>query len=335
MIQRRLLFSLCLLAPGVAALEPVGEPGWSGYVNLGASGGQVESNLLSEIGVLNVDLGDADLGDYGSPGGEDVYMPVADFDLGYTLSNGRTRIMLSNDASDIVRFDRSTAILVQHDTQSAGSVELGLFSASEAETRVWEDPYQLDGKRDDTELGVTGLRLVWDRILGTGFQTRISYRERDLDDERSGQSLGLDPAERELLDRNGDIVQAEFSYRFPVGAAHSIRPHVRYVDRDLDGGAMAQDGFTVGVIHEYASESVFWQGELRYSQWDSKKENPIFSKNNDVDRVYFTGALLFPGAFGWTRWVPNISVVYAHEDSEIAFYDAKAWLITAAVMRTF
>lgn len=326
---------LALITPTAFALDPVGDPGWSGHINLGAAGGQVESNLLAEIGGFGIDLGDENLNDFGSPGSEDIWMPVADIEFGYTFRNGKTRVSFANDNSDLVHFDRSSAILIQHDGAAWGSVEAALFSASAVETRVWEDPYRLDGGRDDTELAVTGARLVWDRVLGTGLQVRGSFRERDLDDERSGEDLGLTEPERDLLDRNGDIFQLEFSYRIPVAARHHLRPRIRFIDRDLDGDAMAQDGVAVGLAHEYAGNGFVWQGDVSYAQLESDGRNPVFGKDNDLDRVSVTGVLLFPGAFGWDRWIPNVSIAYAYEDSDISFYDAKTWIVSAAVLRSF
>ena len=331
----RLLILLATAAPACFALEPVGEPGWSGHVNLGAAGGQVESNLLAEIGGFGIDLGDQNLTDFGSPGSEDLVLPMADLEFSYTFGDGRTRLSLANDASDLVHFDRSTAIQLQHDTESWGSVEASFFNASAMETRVWEDPYQLDGDRDDTELAVTGGRLVWDRVLGSELQIRASVRERDLDEERSGEELGLSQPERDLLDRNGDIAQLEVSYPFAVSDGHQLRPRIRFIDRDIDGDAMAQDGIAIGVTHQYMGDGLIWQGEVNFAQFDADETNPIFSQKNDVERVSFMGALLFPGAFGWEKWVPNLSVVYSSEDSDIAFYDAEVWMFGAAVMRRF
>ena len=62
---RYLPIILSLTAPAVLALDPVGEPGWSGHINLGAAAGQVESNLLAEIGGFGIDLGDEDLDGFG------------------------------------------------------------------------------------------------------------------------------------------------------------------------------------------------------------------------------------------------------------------------------
>lgn len=178
-------------------------------------------------------------------------------------------------------------------------------------------------------------RIVWDRVLGTGFQVRGSFRERDIDNERSGESLGLEETERDLLDRNGDVYQLEISYEIPVNGQHNLRPRIRLIDRDLDGKAMAQDGVAVGLTHEYMADGLIWQGDVSYAELESDEENPGFGKDNDMERVAITGVLLFPGAFGWKHWIPNLSVAYASEDSDISFYDAKTWVVSAAILRSF
>jgi hypothetical protein len=120
-----------------------------------------------------------------------------------------------------------------------------------------------------------------------------------------------------------------------VNGQHNLRPRIRLIDRDLDGKAMAQDGVAVGLTHEYMADGLIWQGDVSYAELESDEENPGFGKDNDMERVAITGVLLFPGAFGWKHWIPNLSVAYASEDSDISFYDAKTWVVSAAILRSF
>ncbi len=56
------------IAMPALALEPMPkEPGFSGFVNLGAGTGSVESNFLARVAGIDVDLGDDTIQDFGSP----------------------------------------------------------------------------------------------------------------------------------------------------------------------------------------------------------------------------------------------------------------------------
>ena len=52
----------------------------------------------------------------------------------------------------------------------------------------------------------------------------------------------LDPADRPLLDRDGDIWKAQVLYRIKSGERHVFEPALRYTNWDLDGAAMAHAG---------------------------------------------------------------------------------------------
>lgn len=330
-----LAVSIAALTAPAFALEPLdGSTGWSGQVNLGAGAGQVESNFLAQLG--GIDLGDETLDTAGSPDSEDVFLPVAAFEVGYTFSNKITRLSLGNDFADHVNFDRSSALTLHHEFEGVGIVEGTFLNSTLLETKVWDDPYLVGADRNDTEMAVSGGRIVWDKIFGTDFEVRLSARERDLDDERSGESIpGLSAAERGLLDRNGDIYQFEASYLFKLNEQNSLRPHVRYIDRDLDGDAMSQDGGEIGLTHVFSSNEIRWQTQLAYASLDGDKDNPIFGDANDSDRITFSSVMFFPGAFDLDKWVPNVSVIYGDEDSDVDFNDSTTWLINAAIMRRF
>ena len=331
-----LALSAAAVATPALALEPLdGSTGWSGFINLGAGAGQVESNFLAELSGFNIDLGDKNLDTAGSPDSEDVFIPVLAGQVSYTFSNKVTSLSLGNDFADHVNFDRSSALTLHHEFGKPGIVEATFLNASAVETRVWEDPYLVGSPREDTEMAVSGFRVVWDRIFGTEFEARISTRERDLDNEKSGEGLGLSAADQKLLDRNGDINQLEVSYKFKLNEQNTLRPHVRYIDRDLDGDAMSQDGTEVGVTHEFTSNEIRWKTQLAYASLDGDADNPIFGDANDTDRIVFSSVMFFPGFFGLDKWVPNVGFIFGDEDSDVYVNDSTTWMVNAAIYRRF
>ena len=72
--------------------------------------------------------------------------------------------------------------------------------------------------RDETNRDTMGLRLIWDRIMGT--QLQYTYRDIDINNEKSGEFLGLSPGDRKLLERDGDRHVLEALYRFNFAQKH-------------------------------------------------------------------------------------------------------------------
>jgi hypothetical protein len=327
-----------IATPSLALDKLPDESGFSGFVNLGAGVGSVESNFLARIAGLDIDLGDDTIDDLGSPDDEDLLMPAGGLNLGYTFANKKTRVAIGNDLTDFLQFDRSTLLSLRHDFDTIGHIQLGLLSSSGAATEVWADPYLVGEKRKDTEMSSTGARITWDKIFGSNFELKVQSRERDIDDERSGESadLGLSRAERKLLDREGDIARAELGYVFNIGnGTHLIRPSVAFIDRDLDGDAMSQDGYEVAVSYAYVTDGFRWVNNAVVGSLEGDKKNPIFDEVNDEDRVALSSAMFFPGLFGLEKWTPNVSVAWGEGDSDIDFNDTNVWIATVSMFRSF
>lgn len=319
------------------ALEPIGKPGWSGYVSIGVGFGGVKTNMLDSVSGFDVSLGKDRINDLGSPSTETLILPMFAAEAGYTFSNGKTRFFLGNDFRDYVQFDRSTVFALRHDFDSVGTLQLAYLSTPLANTEVYSDPYQTDIKREGTGFQEDGLRLTWDRILGTGFELKVSHTEADLDRERSGQALELSPEDQASLDRNGDILNAELGYLFKVGGRHFLRPSVVYVDRDLDGEAMATESILFEVSHVYSrpESGLRLVTKAGYGQQDSDAINPIFQRKLEGDRYSLASSAYFAGAFGWKNWVPHMGFFYARADADIDFYESELWALNAGVFRRF
>ena len=159
------------------ALPPMGEPGFDGLVNLGYSGGEIETNFLAEIDGPNIDLGPDNIDDLGSPESEGLGLPIASFDIGWVFSGGKTRLSLANDFSDLIEFDRTTRLSLRHDFDSIGQTRLDLLSPAGLATRVYADPYQTNVDRKTTDMETKGVQLTWDGIFGSGFGLEIAVKE--------------------------------------------------------------------------------------------------------------------------------------------------------------
>ena len=320
--------------PALALSPSVGEPGFSGQINLGLGAGNVESNFLAET--IGIDLSDKTLDSLNSNDDEDITMPVAGFDLGWTFSGGNMRVSIgADDRGEALDFDPATKLAFRYDNDRFGNVELAGLG-SRGFTDVWADPYDTTKDRSNSEITSSGGRLTWDKIFSSNFEVMIETREIDLDDEDSGNSIArLTAADRKLLEREGDVNRISLGYVFELNDRHSLRPAITYVDHDLDGDAMSRDGVVGKLGYGYRGDSFNLNVVGKYGQFDGDKTNPIFDDVNDIDTYSLGASVQFPGLFGLDKWVPNASAIYAESDSDIDFNDAQVWIVSFAMFRKF
>jgi hypothetical protein len=326
----------CVALP-VTALERIaGYPNWSGYWNVGIGGGYTESNFLAGIDGIGVDLGDDIINGLGSPDSKTYALPVLGGQFAYTLDNDKTHFIFGNAHGDLMQFEYDFRVALQHDFDFLGSFRAAYLAPSYISTEVWSDPYGVGFSRSDTEQSSTGGRFTWDKILSTGLELKATYRDREIDEEFSGQSLGLTFDEQALLSREGDIITVELGYRMKFGSKkHSFRPSVTYVHRDLDGAAMAQEGIGADLTYTYTGRGLRWITNFGYTYLEGDEKNPIFDKTNDANRFMFSSKAFFPRMFGWKNWMPVINLRMGMEDSDIDFNDSTVAIISTTLFRNF
>lgn len=335
-MRKRLMAAILgsLVVPAYA-IDPIGDQkGWSGHVNLGAGFGAIETNFLSEIS--GFDLGDEKIDALDSPDDDDIGIPALGFNVGYNFEGGKTRVQLSNIVVEPLDAGLFSQLALIHDFGHIGTMQIAGISNLSSRVKEYADPYQSNVKRDDTDADQGGGRFTWDKMFGSNFEIDVIARNKNIDDEDSGIDLGLSKAQRDLLDRQGDIMDVSIGYQFELeGGKHQLRPMVGYIDRDLDGDAMSQDGFTIGLDYTYMTSSLMWVNKLSFSDLDGDKDNPIFGDSNDADEFEVGTTLMFPGAFGLKHWMPTVGVAYSDIDSDVDFNDSSIWLIRATMFRRF
>ena len=329
---------LALAAASAQAVPPVPqESGWSGHVNLGVGAGSSESNMIA--GVSSIDLGEEKISSLqDSPGSEDFVMPVAQFEVAYTFGENRTQFYLGNQVADYLSFDLESTLKthlgVRQEIPEIAVLDISL-SASSLPIDVWKDPYVVDAKRGDTERTATGLHFKFDQILGTGLEFGWSATEVEIDDERSGEGLGLSDAEQRSLDREGEVYRLNLSYDWKINERHRLVPVIGYVDKDLDGAAMAEDGLALVLRHLYSLDRWRFVSRVFYQDLESDARNPVFDQQGDVDKLGATFTAFYTRPFGLQRWTANATLGYQDSDSNIDFYDSTFGMVSLGMFYRF
>lgn len=325
--------------PGLSMQPMPKESGISGFINLGAGGISAESNMiagndLGDIGKKRIDS----LTD--SPDSESDVLPVLNGELAYTFASTRTQLFLGNSLEDFIRFETATLAGVRQELPDNSLLEISyVFSA--IPTEVWADPYVVDRNRSKTDRTASGLRLKYDKILGSDFEILFTWRSIELDDELSGltqlvQRGDLTAAQTKLLDREGDSYQFEVLYPFRFeNDKHVIAPAFNYTRLDLDGGAMANDRYQGQLTYFYTGDIFNVAANLFYAYADYDETNPIYLKKRNDNNYGGTLSVFYKNLFDVERLSLVGTVAGFKSDANIDFYDTTIGFFSLSVLYRF
>jgi hypothetical protein len=231
------------------------------------------------------------------PQSDDTFHPVITGEINYTFGNG-WQGFFGTSLEDAVTLDGVTQLGVRKDLGPDGGVLQGGLLFSGIPTQVWEDPYAEGVRRKDTDRDSTGVRLEWDRILGTAFDVTVSYRDISIDTERSGEgvtSVACDADCQDLLVRDGDQYSFDASYLFRLGEGgrHLVRPMVRYTMDDRDGEAISSDGYRLQLSYVFIGQGYTVASNLAYGSSSFDARNPIFGARTDTDGIVVDSTLFY------------------------------------------
>jgi hypothetical protein len=325
-----------LIAPLASSIEPIPEtPGWRGFVVVGAGYTDVKSNLVPGNDLIDVGR-DTIVSINDTAQSDDATHPIVGGEVNYTFGN-QWQVFLGTSLEDAVTLDGVAQFGVRKGLGGAGILQGG-FLFSGLPNEVWEDPYAEGVQRESTDRDSSGLRLQWDRILGSAFEFTVSYRDIEVDTERSGQgvtSVLCDAACQDLLRRDGDQVSLDLSYRFRPGPHHLLRPMVRYTSHELDGNAMSGDAYRLQLSYVYVGGAYTLVGNIAMGGRDHDEANPLYGIKTDSDRPAVDATLFYrlPSASG--RWQIVGNVLWGDDDSDVDFHDTEVFQISLGAMYRF
>ena len=327
-----------LTANTAQAVPPIPEKsGWRGQVNLAAGAGTSESNMIN--GIASIDMGNAKISSLDeSPDSKEFFLPGIQFEIAYTLAENRTQFYLGNLVADYTSFDLQTTLRthlgIRQEIPGITVVDISL-SRSSLPLDVWKDPYIVDARRGDTERTASGLHMAFDRIFGTALELKWSASEIEIDDERSGEDLGLSKPDQRLLRREGEVYNVNLRYDWKINQQHRLAPSIGWVDRDLDGAAMAEDGMSFALKYLYERNRWLFVSQVFYEDLKSDARNPIYNKQGSVDSIGAVFTALYSRPFGLEHWTANATLGYQDDDSNIDFYDSTFGLVSVGMLYRF
>jgi len=325
-------------APLASAIEPIPQtPGWRGFVVGGVGYTDLKSNVVAGNGIL--DIGRPQIGSVNdAPRSDDAVHPIVTGEVNYTFEN-QWQVFLGTSIEDAVTLDGVSQAGVRKDMGSPGVLQVG-YVFSGIPTQTWEDPYAEGVDREETDRDSAGMRVQWDRILGTAFQFTATYRDVSIERERSGQgvlSVACDAACQELLRRDGDQYSFDVSYLYKLGegSRHLLRPLVRYSVNDRDGEAISGDGYRLQLSYVFLGQGYSVASNVAYGSSSQDARNPLFGVKTDADGFAIDTTLFYrlPAASG--RWHAVGSVLWGKEDNDVRFHDNEVFSVSVGAMYRF
>jgi len=321
-----------------AAIEPIPQtPGWRGFVVGGVGYMDLKSNVVAGNGIL--DIGRPQIGSVNdAPRSDDAVHAVFTGEVNYTFEN-QWQAFFGTSIEDAVTLDGVTQLGVRKDMGGPGVLQVG-YVFSGIPTQSWEDPYAEGVEREETDRDSNGVRVQWDRIFGSGFQSTLTYRDVSIERERSGQgvlSVACDAACQDQLRRDGDQYSFDVSYLFKLGegSRHLLRPLVRYTTNDRDGEAMSGDAYRLQLSYVFLGQGYSVASNVAYGSSSQDARNPIFGVKTDSD-VFAVDTTVFyrlPIASG--RWQAVGSVLWGEEDNDVRFHNNEVFSISVGAMYRF
>jgi len=333
------MLSLAILAvcSSAGAIEPIPDkPGWSGFVILGGGVAEAETNMVAGIDMYGIDVGEPRIDSLSeSPDSKSLGLPQVNLNLNYTFGT-KTQLFFGNSLENVVQFDTATNFGVRQQFADRSILEVAAVSSPAlSPTQVWADPYVVGVKRVETDRTNRGMRIEYDRILGSGFGVRYTQRTIDIDKERSGTGLGLTEDEMSLLDRNGDSRRLQLSYRFPKLGRNVFDLRIGRLEDDFDGKAMSGDQNEFYLTHAYIGDRFGVVSNLFVAQQDFDAVNPVFDKTRKDDNWGLGVVLIDMKLFHSAKWWGQATFAWYEQDSNIDFYDAKSTLFMLGAQYRF
>jgi hypothetical protein len=315
------------------------ETGFSGFINVGLGGVSVESNMVAGNSIVDISKKSID-SIFDSPNSESDVLPVLNGELAYTFGSTRTQIYIGNSFEDFIRFESASLAGLRQELKDKSIFAIS-YVFSGIVTEVWEDPYVQGQDRITTDRDISGLRLGYDKILGTDFELEFTWRSIDLDDERSGRTQllpggALTLAEAGLLDRDGDSYEVEVLYPFRFQQdKHILAPALAYTRFDLDGDAMANDRYQGQLTYYYTGNMFDVAANLLYAFADYDETNPIYQEKREDDTYGGSLALFYKNLFDVQKLSLVGTIAGFKSDANIDFYDTSVSLFTLSVLYRF
>lgn len=311
------LSTLIIALPGYAQFPP--QRGISGEISLNAG-------VISSTSNFNVD-GDATINSLDNKAQRESDVLIAPLgNVAYTFGERlEQQIYFGTTREDIAVGTLAVQLGYNHKLSSGTVVDVS-FLPTVISGETWQNPYQLNTAREETDVTGNAYRLQLKSISGSGFSVDLAYATSDVEDDLNA---GTD------LARDANTYYAKGSYRFTVSPTSFVTPSAIYIQHDADGSANSFDSYggEVSWVNLLGRHSVVLTAGFASRDYDSA--SALFNKKRSDDEFSLFAAYEYAEFMGWKDWSFISFAGCGDTQSNLTFYDESSYLFAVGLNYKF
>ncbi|RBP30637.1 uncharacterized protein DUF2860 [Marinobacter pelagius] len=307
------LSTLVIALPGYAQLAP--EQGISGEVSLNAVVTSSASNFNTDGNATITSLENKAQNE-----SESLIAPLGNIAYTFGKELGQ-QIYFGTKREDIAVGTLAVQLGYKHQLGSGTVVDVS-FLPTVISGETWQNPYQLNTARQETDVTGNAYRLKLDSISGSSFSLDLAYATTDVEEDLNA---GTD------LARDAESYYAKGSYRFTVSPTSFVTPSAIFIQHDADGSADSFDsyGAEVSWVNLLGRQSLVLTAGFASRDYDSA--STLFNKKRSDDEFSLFAAYEYAEFMGWEDWSFISFAGYGDTQSNLTFYDESSYLLAVGM----
>lgn len=253
----------------------------------------------------------------------------------YTFAELKTQIFVGNSREQISTSEFQYELGIRHLFNNHSKLTVAYFPQLPFFNDTWQDPYLTGSARTATDNNAQGGRFALTRIAGSSITLKYAFAFTAIENEQSGQSLGLNAKQLTLLQRDSLYQRAEIETMFAIAPGVFFKPALQYTTRSADGKAHNFDQYELqlGVLVFRGRHSLITTLNTGIKKF--AVENPVFNQKQNTVNTGIFSVYSYAQALNWQPLSFNIVAGYKKEDSDIDFYDTKGFFTSTGLTYKF
>ncbi|PMH27747.1 hypothetical protein BCU71_04080 [Vibrio lentus] len=320
------LATMMLASPSYAALAP--SEGFSGNMTFLTGFTANSSNL--DVGQSN-HQSQTDLMSSGATEANGMVAILGSMQYTFGALNHK-QIFLGTSRDDIITGTLAFEVGYRQQLESGMVIDFSILPTL-ISGEVWDDPYAVDSKREETDLTGNVVRMQLSKMMGTNFNIDMAFGESDVKKENTGlKGLDLTDEERALMTREREYFYLKSGYQYFLKDGSGIlTPSINVFSSNSEGNALSflSVGAEVNLAKRFGNHGLAFTINAAKRNYD--KENPIFNKTREDKDFGAFIAYEYANIFDAKNW-SLVSLLGAKTTtSNIEYYQSSQYVVSVGV----
>ncbi|MFS1946474.1 DUF2860 family protein [Vibrio lentus] len=320
------LATMMLASPSYAALAP--SEGFSGNMTFLTGFTANSSNL--DVGQSN-HQSQTDLMSSGATEANGMVAILGSMQYTFGALNHK-QIFLGTSRDDIITGTLAFEVGYRQQLESGMVIDFSILPTL-ISGEVWDDPYAVDSKREETDLTGNVVRMQLSKMMGTNFNIDMAFGESDVKKENTGlKGLDLTDKERALMTREREYFYLKSGYQYFLKDGSGIlTPSINVFSSNSEGNALSflSVGAEVNLAKRFGNHGLAFT--INAAKRDYDKENPIFNKTREDKDFGAFIAYEYANIFDAKNW-SLVSLLGAKTTtSNIEYYQSSQYVVSVGV----